>query len=374
VSYESFLNPHSFIVAHRSNDINNLSTMSDSSEIAPSSLNVVANDSPAATLTIESSQAISSATAASLANASDDILGHDSQPRFPSAASSSQANASKDENVSQSIAPSAVPSSSQPTVTSVGSPTHSHTIASPPAHPAHDKRIQGGSSSAPSSSRVLKRSDHFTNIREASQPTVTSVGSPTPSHTIASPPAHPAHDKRIQGDSSSAPSSSRVLTHSDHTTNKREAVTSVASATSSHTIASPPTHPAQVGSSSAPSSSIVPKDSDHTTNIREAVDAVDIENVDVDLSELINYISELLDFIKEKKKGNNQSKPKAARYHWPGSKGCFKLRDVLSEGINVVKDVCPADTKKIVQGFLQGMGAAHMATTGLLVVANILER
>jgi len=81
-----------------------------------------------------------------------------------------------------------------------------------------------------------------------------------------------------------------------------------------------------------------------------------------------------LDFIEEKKKGNKPSKPKAARYHWPGSKSVFNLREVLSEGINVVKDVCPADTKKIVQGFLQGMGAAHMATTGLLVVANILER
>lgn len=42
--------------------------------------------------------------------------------------------------------------------------------------------------------------------------------------------------------------------------------------------------------------------------------------------------------------------------------------------VGIQKDVCPAHTKKIVKGFLQGMGAAHMATTGLLVVANILER
>lgn len=48
---------------------------------------------------------------------------------------------------------------------------------------------------------------------------------------------------------------------------------------------------------------------------------------------------------------------------------------MLSEGINVVKDVIPGDTiKTAVKGVLQGMRAAHLVTAGLLVVANIVER
>jgi len=110
--------------------------------------------------------------------------------------------------------------------------------------------------------------------------------------------------------------------------------------TSSQNIVSPPTHPApdkvfEVGSSSTPSSTNLTKE-DHAKNIREVADALDKENVDIDFNDLSNYISQFLDFIEEKKKGNNPSKPKAAGYHWPGSKSVFKLREVLSEGINVV--------------------------------------
>jgi hypothetical protein len=384
VSDESFLNPHSFIVAHRSNDINNLSTMSAnkccccrllscfacfsdkktakpiSSEIAPSSLNVAPNDSPAATLTVESS-----ATAASLANASDDILGHDSQHRFPSSASSSQANASKDvlvmHNDSLSVAPSAVPSSSQPTVTSFAPPTS----ASPVAHPAHDNDFHVGSSSTPSSSSVAKESDHANKLREAAgavdienvSPAVVltvessraisssaiAASTPNASHDILghdSQPSSPSAASSSQANASKDENNSQSIAPSAVPSSSQPTVISVGSPTPSHTIASPPAHPAhdkriQVGSSSAPSSSSVTKDSDHTTNIREAVDAVDIENVDVNFSELINYISELLAFFKEKKKGNKPSKPKAAN-QWPGSKSVFKLREVLYEGINVV--------------------------------------
>lgn len=70
----------------------------------------------------------------------------------------------------------------------------------------------------------------------------------------------------------------------------------------------------------------LPNVSDHAKTVMEAAKAIDKENVDVDFSDLINYISELLRFIEE--------------------------------------DVFPGER------LLKGMGASHMATTGLLPVPN----
>lgn len=125
-----------------------------------------------------------------------------------------------------------------------------------------------------------------------------------------------------------------------------------------------------VPSSSTPSSSVL-KERDYIKQISGAVDAVDTRNVNDDLNDLSNYISQYLAFIKGE--GDKPSPLSATKHDWPGSKCFFKLKDVLSEGAHIFKDVCP-DAKTIAQTFLQGMGAVHMLTTGFLVVANIMER
>eukprot|EP00253_Pinus_taeda_P011027 PITA_11027 len=97
------------------------------------------------------------------------------------------------------------------------------------------------------------------------------------------------------------------------------------------------------------------------------------DNVDVDLDALIERISERLRLIKEREK---PPQTKGAQQYWPTtSKTFIKLKELISEGITVVKDVIPGDViKTAVKGLLQGMGTAHLVTAGLLVVANILER
>eukprot|EP00253_Pinus_taeda_P029780 PITA_29780 len=97
------------------------------------------------------------------------------------------------------------------------------------------------------------------------------------------------------------------------------------------------------------------------------------DNVDVDLDALIERISQRLRLIKEREK---PPQTKGAQQYWPTtSKTFFKLKELISEGITVVKDVIPGDAiKTAVKGLLQGMGTAHLVTAGLLVVANILER
>lgn len=96
------------------------------------------------------------------------------------------------------------------------------------------------------------------------------------------------------------------------------------------------------------------------------------DDVNVDLDELIKHISELLEHIQEA--GKKSALPKAGQRYLSASKSFSKLKEFLSEATNFMKDIIPGDAKTIVRGLLQGMGTAHLATTGLLVVANILER
>lgn len=138
---------------------------------------------------------------------------------------------------------------------------------------------------------------------------------------------------------------------------------------SSDAIASP--NATDVASSSFSQPNADTDVSDPTGNIQKATD---IGEVNVDIDELIEYTSELLEFIE---KGEASRKLKTARAYWPrDSGGLSKLKDLLSERIHVtnVKDVVPSDSKAIARNLLRDIGSAHWITASFLVVAEILER
>lgn len=130
-------------------------------------------------------------------------------------------------------------------------------------------------------------------------------------------------------------------------------------------------HKAPSGGSSSASTVQTMSNAIHNIS-KDVTAAVEGENVNVDLDALIKHISELLELVKEE--GKKSSVPKMVQRYLPTSKSWFKLREFLSEATNFVKDIIPGDAKNIVHGLLQNMGTAHLATSGLLVVANMLER
>lgn len=103
--------------------------------------------------------------------------------------------------------------------------------------------------------------------------------------------------------------------------------------------------------------------------------AIEEENVDVDLDALVEHISNLLEEMKEGTK-SSQKKTKTAQQYLPTtSKSFIKLKEFLCEAANFVKDIVPGEAiKTVASGILQGMGMAHLATAGLVVVVDILER
>lgn len=115
-------------------------------------------------------------------------------------------------------------------------------------------------------------------------------------------------------------------------------------------------------------SSSVLKDPDHTKQISGAAGAVDTRNVNADLNDLSNYISQYLAFIK-----HGGEKPSPAKYDWPGSRSLKNLKEVLSGVADTAKEWCP-DAKTIAQKSLQGVGELHILGTGFLVLGNIMER
>lgn len=113
---------------------------------------------------------------------------------------------------------------------------------------------------------------------------------------------------------------------------------------------------------------------DATNNIVNDLDAVEGENLaNYDFHKLINHINELLRLV-EVDEVKKQKPNRAERYFPTDSKVFLKLKNFLSETADFFKAIVPGDVKAIVRNVLHGMGSAHMAATGLLVVANILER
>eukprot|EP00253_Pinus_taeda_P004397 PITA_04397 len=104
--------------------------------------------------------------------------------------------------------------------------------------------------------------------------------------------------------------------------------------------------------------------------------AIEEGNVDdVDLDALLEDVSNLLEQIKEGTKSSHKKTKTAQQYLPTTSKSFIKLKEFLSEAANFVKDIVPGDAiKTVASGILQGMGMAHLATAGLVVVVSILER
>lgn len=104
--------------------------------------------------------------------------------------------------------------------------------------------------------------------------------------------------------------------------------------------------------------------------------AIEEGNVDdVNLDALLEDVSNLLEQIKEGTKSSHKKTKTAQQYLPTTSKSFIKLKEFLSEAANFVKDIVPGDAiKTVASGILQGMGMAHLATAGLVVVVSILER
>lgn len=102
--------------------------------------------------------------------------------------------------------------------------------------------------------------------------------------------------------------------------------------------------------------------------------AVGAEKDSINLEGIIQDISELIKIIKTK---SSDEKPSTAHY-WPSSPFFSALNEILSEGADAAlatKDIISSsEGMKVVKHLLIGLGQAHWAATGLLVVANILER
>jgi hypothetical protein len=101
----------------------------------------------------------------------------------------------------------------------------------------------------------------------------------------------------------------------------------------------------------------------------------------VNLDDLINHISELL----QKKKLNEKGKKRWDKHkrQTPNplpttSAGFSKLSEFLSKGIDCIsalKDKFPSqEAKKVAQGVIKGIGQAHFVAAGFLLISNILER
>jgi len=102
----------------------------------------------------------------------------------------------------------------------------------------------------------------------------------------------------------------------------------------------------------------------------------------VNLDDLINHISELLQKKKLDKKGKKKRWDKNKR-QTPNplpttSAGFSKLRELFSKGIDCIsalKDKFPSQEAKIVaQGVIKGIGQGHFVDAGFLLISNILER
>lgn len=221
-------------------------------------------------------------------------------------------------------------------IQSHGSHPSSRLGASSPQSIAHERGFQIGSSSTTSSLCDTNKLDHAENIHE-----------PAGEQDIA----NASHVAGLALESS--------LGTPFSTPNASDNI----SGTQSHA-------PSPAPSSSNPSSSVL-KESDYTKNINTAVGSVDTSNVDADLNDISDYISQYLAFIQGKM--TKPSQTNVAKRDWPGSKCLFKLKEVVGQGGEAVKAVCP-DAKTIAQRSLQGLGVMHMLTTGFLVVANIMER
>lgn len=102
-------------------------------------------------------------------------------------------------------------------------------------------------------------------------------------------------------------------------------------------------------------------------NIKAAVAAVDEDNMDSYLDLLTKYIDRLFKI----KEGKN---PSQVEKFLPSAETVKNFKDFFSEGINAVKD-CFKDytAKELAHRLLVGVGTAHSALAGLVVLANILE-
>lgn len=108
--------------------------------------------------------------------------------------------------------------------------------------------------------------------------------------------------------------------------------------------------------------------------------AVDQENVDI--YRLSEYTTELLGMeqlyrlLKFDKEGRKSSRAKASGHYWPTSRGFSMLKNFLSDGTNAnwVKDTTSSDEETAIKSLLEGIGEAHWAAAGLLMIADILER
>lgn len=102
--------------------------------------------------------------------------------------------------------------------------------------------------------------------------------------------------------------------------------------------------------------------------------AVGAEKDSINVEGIIQDISELFKIIKTK---SSDEKPSTGDY-WPSSSSFSTLKEILSEGANAAlatKDIISSsEGMKVVKHLLIGLGQAHWAVAGLLVVANILER
>eukprot|EP01018_Ginkgo_biloba_P001072 Gb_13428 [translate_table: standard] len=95
---------------------------------------------------------------------------------------------------------------------------------------------------------------------------------------------------------------------------------------------------------------------------------------DIDLDALISHISHLLAAIK------NSSEKNPFPWQWPTSSDFSELREFVVEGSDLISkekeslSKLSGDAKTVAMSILKGIGEAHWAAAGLLVVSSILER
>lgn len=181
----------------------------------------------------------------------------------------------------------------------------------------------------------------------------------------------------LSGDDKQSSSSALPPAREDAPYLRRQDPQSPLPASTSHDVSSSAPTQTELRSYKAPASgdpssstSTVPE---LTKKIEDHV-AVGAENESINLEDIIQYISELFKIIKKESSGK---KPSTGDY-WPSS-SCFStLKDILSEGTDgalATKDIISSsEGMKVVKHLLIGLGQAHWAAAGLLVVANILER
>lgn len=129
----------------------------------------------------------------------------------------------------------------------------------------------------------------------------------------------------------------------------------------------------------SPTPSVVKQNEPKPYGVPSGGKAVDKEDLDGNSDELMKQIEEELLQLVEKANESSKTKTKSkmkkiVEQYSPKSEIFRKLRDFLSDTTNFLKDIIPGDSKTIIHGMLRNMGAAHLATAILLVVANILER